>query len=59
MRPPANRTDSTWRSFPSWKIATVVESPPMSTSAQPSSFSSLVSTASDAASGSSTSSPTV
>src|SRR2546428_443310 len=55
---PANRSDARCRIFPSWKTATPVEPPPTSTRATPSSLSSSVSTAYDAARGSSTRSAT-
>ena len=55
---PAYRSDARCRIFPSWKIVTPVEPPPTSTRATPNSFSSSVSTAYDAASGSSTRSAT-
>src|SRR6266700_2102477 len=55
---PAYLSDARCRIFPSWKMVTPVEPPPTSSSATPSSFSSSVSTAYDAASGSSTRSAT-
>ena len=56
--PPAQSSEPVCRIFPLWKIDTLVEPPPSSTMAQPSSISSGVSTASEAASGSSTNSAT-
>ena len=54
--PPAQSSDPVCRIFPLWKIDTLVDPPPSSTTAQPSSISSGVSTASEAASGSRTNS---